>query len=1147
MSVAQGVLVRPDVDDETSTQGSEEDQTTSSLSKERYSSPSTGESETDGTVWDKFFDRKKAEFADAVCEVELNRLSTKASKMKGRMLGRPPEDKTITIYEALDRVKDIDSFEKEVLVFVQLFSKKKKKDPNWVGRQMSRLRRGAERINEFQNGISSAVQFDPTGIASLSWGLILIVIQFSCVYADSADKFVCVLDAMSNAQKTFKYLEEDVKTLSSTKDLELKLLQIFDMYFNLCIAAIEYSTKLDHGIHLSRVCDTASRQPEQERNALKDKINTAIANFDRAAGQLRHKDVIRTGQTILEEVGKHATSSSQHHVAAMATAEDNTLRVINAIQELKPTPSESFTEATLPVQSLTMPRNEGFTGRKEVLLELHELLISRNDSQSKPASCCLLGIGGMGKTETALEFAYKFEQHWTAGIFWVAADHNQEIELLRTYNEIGLALGIVNSEEFDDRNVKKVRDWLQNTGRDSADKRWLIVFDGFTPGADGTDWRRNMDRIWPTKTTAAGCAIVVTSQIEMPSKYVKKTIPIDPLEDDEGLRILLNRDELERLGEVDRNTALQIVKELGGSSLFLNLAREFRESSGLCLNDYLNQICVDSNLPLAQYSADEISKDWRYSKAAYKAVDLTFPHVGTGLRDLLDQLAFMHHEDINEFILKGQSSAGLSKSPEWNRQYLENVHSLLKTGLVKVNTASGQQTHRSLRIHRAIQVALLMQLNGDPQRRDAALKRVTVQLRACYPEPSSMQIPNAVASTALRLVLPHVLNMVNCFERAFPKPTGDLEFARLVIDVGGMDCYDRGFIQESYRLNNSVKVILEPLEDMAVIDPSLSDALIMQGLCTDFMALNKREEGLEVRQKCRDIRTRSFHKIPKEDLKREDQVRLYNCYTDLSCSLQQINDFDGVSKLLDQCYERYREWGTEDQEPFEYSKYYNQEAYVFLYEGKNDKAVQFAKRAYELAELSAPGTNYPWLYKFDHANILWQHGDFKQEAFELMKNLIKDHSQELSVSYSEILNLGMEQNLGIMAYYLGELDLAESQLRALATRTPQCAAWPNENVVRGNYYLSQVLKAREASSSEGEELEKEAIDELMVLLKADSRGKAESYHEDYPIVFDYLMHWEFRLVTPRKPDQPPNLISESHYWWWRLFLSWLYWMMGSRA
>ncbi len=100
-------------------------------------------------------------------------------------------------------------------------------------------------------------------------------------------------------------------------------------------------------------------------------------------------------------------------------------------------------------------------------------------------------------------------------------------------------------------------------------------------------------------------------------------------------------------------------------------------------------------------------------------------------------------------------------------------------------------------------------------------------------------------------------------------------------------------------------------------------------------------------------------------------------------------------------------------------------------------------------------------------------------------------------------------------------------MRDVALRTPQCAAWPAENIVRGNYYLSQVLKTKSPWNDEALSMEKEAINELNELLKKDSRGKGEEYANDYPMLFDYLVHWEFRLVTPRKLT-PEGMFATGH-------------------
>lgn len=136
------------------------------------------------TAWEEFFAKKKAEFANGVQKLDENRTKSpiKALKKSLRLNSDAKADRQVmTINEALDQVTDLETFRSEVLTLIERFSKKKNKKnkggPNWIERQTDRLQRGAVRIKQFHNGITSAVQCDPTGAASLFWGIILIVVQ----------------------------------------------------------------------------------------------------------------------------------------------------------------------------------------------------------------------------------------------------------------------------------------------------------------------------------------------------------------------------------------------------------------------------------------------------------------------------------------------------------------------------------------------------------------------------------------------------------------------------------------------------------------------------------------------------------------------------------------------------------------------------------------------------------------------------------------------------------------------------------------------------------------------------------------------------------------------------------------------------------
>src|SRR5947209_18452733 len=72
-------------------------------------------------------------------------------------------------------------------------------------------------------------------------------------------------------------------------------------------------------------------------------------------------------------------------------------------------------EAVTPVWNVLYHRNPFFTGREELLSLIQEYLES-----GSMASCALCGLGGMGKTQLAVEYAYRHRERYRA-VFWVRA------------------------------------------------------------------------------------------------------------------------------------------------------------------------------------------------------------------------------------------------------------------------------------------------------------------------------------------------------------------------------------------------------------------------------------------------------------------------------------------------------------------------------------------------------------------------------------------------------------------------------------------------------------------------------------------------------------------------------------------------------
>ena len=184
-------------------------------------------------------------------------------------------------------------------------------------------------------------------------------------------------------------------------------------------------------------------------------------------------------------------------------------------------PTLSYKSATIEQPSTQLPcyllashqRNTEFVGREDVLAKMDQALLARkiegHQDRGIPRMFALCGIGGLGKTTIAIEFAHSRKETFDA-IFWVHAADTARLasDFVSIAEQLHLDSG---GKGFVDQVIarNRVLQWLRNpTGRGSSGKdgkiRWLLIFDNAERPSDLGDY-------WP-HSSASGGSILVTSR-----------------------------------------------------------------------------------------------------------------------------------------------------------------------------------------------------------------------------------------------------------------------------------------------------------------------------------------------------------------------------------------------------------------------------------------------------------------------------------------------------------------------------------------------------------------------------------------------------------------------------------------------------------
>ncbi len=368
---------------------------------------------------------------------------------------------------------------------------------------------------------------------------------------------------------------------------------------------------------------------------------------------------------------------------------------------LPDTSEANILSATSSLWNVPHRRNPFFTGREDIFAHLYNTLRSSNAAALTQAQA-ISGLGGIGKTQIAVEYAYRNRDHYKA-VFWINASTRNAISA--DFVAIAALLGLPVQQE-QDIVVRAVKNWLtDHTG-------WLLILDNVDNLAMVADFL-------PVHGTGD---VLLTTRLQALGT-IARGIEVEKMGMDEGMMLLLRRakiiapnEMLEQAPKESREQAAFILSELDGLPLALDQAAAYIEETHCGLAQYLNLYGSrrkDLLLRRGQSPLDHpesVTATWSLSLQQIK-------QESSSAAELLYLLAFLNPEAIPEEIISlGAAELGpsLSAVASDSLELDAIIELLLRYSLIRRTPEE-----KSLSIHRLVQAVLKDGLDKDAQRLEA--------------------------------------------------------------------------------------------------------------------------------------------------------------------------------------------------------------------------------------------------------------------------------------------------------------------------------------------------------------------------------------------------------------------------------------------
>lgn len=255
---------------------------------------------------------------------------------------------------------------------------------------------------------------------------------------------------------------------------------------------------------------------------------------------------------------------------------DVTTGIRRAIENMSQLSADAPRVALPAIWNIPYPRNPFFMGREDLLLHLRAQLQTGQPMAISQHPQAISGLGGIGKTQTAVEYAYRFGREYQA-VLWAQAENRET--LVSSYVTFATLLNLPEQDTQEQATIlQSVKRWLQ------THRKWLLVL-------DNADELTLVSEFLPP---VLGGHLLLTTRAQAVGRLASR-IEVETFSAEQGALFLLRRAgllaldaSLEQAASDDREQSLEITKALGGLPLALDQTGAYLEEAGCSLSEYQN-------------------------------------------------------------------------------------------------------------------------------------------------------------------------------------------------------------------------------------------------------------------------------------------------------------------------------------------------------------------------------------------------------------------------------------------------------------------------------------------------------------------------------------------------------------------------------